>query len=107
MYVTAAAGLALLIEAWTGAGGLPALLLPLFVYIASLGFVLPNVTAAALAPQGRNAGSASAMLGTVQFGAGAVVGMLLGALGDGTAVPMAALVAACGLSSLAVYRLAA
>jgi MFS transporter, DHA1 family, multidrug resistance protein len=43
----------------------------------------------------------------VQFGAGAVVGMLLGALGDGTAVPMAALVAACGLSSLAVYRLAA
>ena len=65
------------------------------------------MTAAALAPQGRNAGSASAMLGTVQFGAGAVVGMLLGALGDGTAVPMAALVAACGLSSLAVYRLAA
>jgi DHA1 family bicyclomycin/chloramphenicol resistance-like MFS transporter len=107
LYVTAAAGLAVLIEAWTGAGGLPALLLPLFVYIASLGFVLPNVTAAALAPQGRNAGSASAMLGTVQFGAGAVVGMLLGALGDGTAVPMAALVAACGLSSLAVYRLAA
>ena len=107
LYVTAAAGLALLIEAWTGAGGLPALLLPLFVYIASLGFVLPNVTAAALAPQGRNAGSASAMLGTVQFGAGAVVGMLLGALGDSTAVPMAALVAACGLSSLAVYRLAA
>jgi DHA1 family bicyclomycin/chloramphenicol resistance-like MFS transporter len=107
LYVTAAAGLALLIEAWTGAGGLPALLLPLFVYIASLGFVLPNVTAAALAPQGRNAGSASAMLGTVQFGAGAVVGMLLGALGDGTAVPMAALVAACGLSALAIYRLAA
>ena len=107
LYVTAAAGVALLIAAWTGAGGLPALLLPLFVYIASLGFVLPNVTAAALAPQGRNAGSASAMLGTVQFGAGAVVGMLLGALGDGTAVPMAALVAACGLSSLAVYRLAA
>jgi DHA1 family bicyclomycin/chloramphenicol resistance-like MFS transporter len=107
LYVTAAAGVALLIAAWTGAGGLSALLLPLFVYIASLGFVLPNVTAAALAPQGRNAGSASAMLGTVQFGAGAVVGMLLGALGAGTAMPMAALVAACGLSSLAVYRLAA
>src|SRR5439155_20231942 len=47
LYVTAAAGVALLIAAWTGAGGLPALLLPLFVYIASLGFVLPNVTAAA------------------------------------------------------------
>jgi DHA1 family bicyclomycin/chloramphenicol resistance-like MFS transporter len=107
VWVTAAAGVALLAAAVTGAGGLPGLLLSLFVYIASLGFVLPNVTAAALAPQGRNAGSASAMLGTVQFGAGAVVGMLLGALGNGTAVPMAALIAACGLSSLAVYRLAA
>jgi DHA1 family bicyclomycin/chloramphenicol resistance-like MFS transporter len=106
-WVTAAAGVALLAAAVTGAGGLPGLLLSLFVYIASLGFVLPNVTAAALAPQGRNAGSASAMLGTVQFGAGAVVGMLLGALGNGTALPMAALIAACGLSSLAVYRLAA
>lgn len=104
LVVTAAAGLALLIVAWTGAGGLPGLLLPLFVYITSLGFVLPNVVAAALAPQGRNAGSASALLGTVQFGAGAAVGLLLGALGNGTAVPMAGLIAACGLSALAVYH---
>jgi DHA1 family bicyclomycin/chloramphenicol resistance-like MFS transporter len=107
LVVTAAAGVALLAAASTGAGGLPGLLLPLFVYISSLGFVLPNVLAAALAHQGRHAGSAAALLGTVQFGAGAVVGMLLGALGNGTAVPMAGLIAACGLSALAVYRLAA
>jgi DHA1 family bicyclomycin/chloramphenicol resistance-like MFS transporter len=107
LVVTAAAGVALLAAAWAGAGGLPGLLLPLFVYISSLGFVLPNVIAAALASQGRNAGSAAALLGTAQFGAGAVVGMLLGALGNGTAVPMAGLIAACGLSALAVHRLAA
>ena len=105
--VTAAAGAALLAVAWTGAGGFPALLAPLFVYIASLGFVLPNVAAAALAPQGRHAGSASALLGMVQFGAGALIGTLLGALGAGTALPMAGLIAACGLSALAVFRLAA
>lgn len=63
------------------------------VYMSSLGFVLPNVIAAALASQGRNAGSAAALLGTAQFGAGAVIGMLLGALGNGTAVPMAGLIA--------------
>ena len=107
LVVTALAGVLLLAAAWTGAGGLPGLLLPLFVYVSSLGFVLPNVIAAALAAQGRNAGSASALLGAVQFGAGAAVGMLLGLLGNGTAVPMAGLIAACGLSAFAVHRLAA
>jgi MFS transporter, DHA1 family, multidrug resistance protein len=107
LVVTAAAGVILLVMAWTGVGGLACLLGPLFVYIASLGFVLPNVIATALGPQGRNAGTASALLGTLQFGAGATVGALLGVLGDGTAVPMAGLIAACGLSALLVHRLAA
>jgi MFS transporter, DHA1 family, multidrug resistance protein len=107
LVVTATAGVILLVMAWTGGGGLPGLLGPLFVYIASLGFVLPNVIATALGPQGRNAGTASALLGTLQFGAGATVGMLLGALGDGTPVPMAGLIAACGLSAFLVHRLAA
>jgi len=107
LVVTALAGVFLLAAAWSGAGGLTGLLLPLFVYVSSLGFVLPNVIAAALASQGRNAGSASALLGAVQFGAGAAVGTLLGALGNGTAVPMAALIAACGLSALAVHRVTA
>lgn len=107
LVVTAAAGLALLLMAWTGGGGLAGLLVPLFVYVASLGFVLPNVIATALGPQGRNAGTAAALLGTLQFGAGAAVGLLLGALGNGTAVPMAGLIAACGLSALLVHRLAA
>jgi len=107
LVVTAAAGVILLVMAWTGVGGLAGLLGPLFVYIASLGFVLPNVIATALGPQGRNAGTASALLGTLQFGAGATVGALLGVLGDGTAVPMAGLIATCGLSALLVHRLAA
>lgn len=105
--VTAAAGIAVLIMAWTGAGGLPGLLVPIFAYVASLGFVFPNVIATALTSQGENAGAASALLGALQFGAGAAVGALLGALGDGTAVPMAGLIAACGVSALAVHRLAA
>jgi len=107
LVVTAAAGSALAIVAWSGVGGLPALIVPLFVYVASLGFVFPNVIATALAPQGRRAGTASALLGTLQFGAGAAVGMLLGALGNGTALPMAGLIAVCGLAALTVHRAAA
>jgi DHA1 family bicyclomycin/chloramphenicol resistance-like MFS transporter len=104
LVVTATAGSALAIVVWTGTDGLPALIAPLFVYVASLGFVLPNVIATALAPQGRRAGTASALLGTLQFGAGATVGILLGVLGNGTALPMAGLIAACGLAALIVHR---
>ena len=44
----------------------------LFVYISSVGCLFPNTTALAMAPHGAVAGSASALLGTVQFVLGAV-----------------------------------
>jgi DHA1 family bicyclomycin/chloramphenicol resistance-like MFS transporter len=99
--ITAACGLVLLAVAWTGAGGLPLLLAPLFGYVASLGFTYANAAALAMAPFPEKAGSASALLGTVQFGAAAVAGSVVGHLHDGTAVPMAAVIAACGILALA------
>jgi DHA1 family bicyclomycin/chloramphenicol resistance-like MFS transporter len=99
--ITAACGLALLAVAWSGAGGLPLLLAPLFGYVASLGFTYANAAALAMAPFPEKAGSASALLGTVQFGAAAVAGSVVGHLHDGTAVPMAAVIAACGILALA------
>ncbi len=99
--VTAACGLALLAVAWSGTGGLPLLLVPLFGYVTSLGFTYANAAALAMAPFPEKAGSASALLGTVQFGAAAVAGSVVGHLHDGTAVPMAAIIAACGVLALA------
>jgi DHA1 family bicyclomycin/chloramphenicol resistance-like MFS transporter len=97
--VTACAGLLLVIVAATGLGGFPGLLAVLFVCIASLGLVQPNATAAAMAPYGRQAGSASAMLGATQFVFGALAGALVGLLHNGTALPMAGVMGLC--SSLA------
>ncbi|MBX6322402.1 MAG: Bcr/CflA family drug resistance efflux transporter, partial [Rhodospirillaceae bacterium] len=77
----------------------------LFVFIASFGFVLPNATALAMAPHGRAAGLASALLGTMQSAIAALASAGVGLIHDGTAVPMAALVAAAGLLGLAVNRL--
>ena len=51
------------------------------------------------------AGTASALAGTLQFGLGALSGAAVGALYDGTAVPMAAVIAASGLTSLLAHRL--
>ncbi|MGB2971105.1 MAG: multidrug effflux MFS transporter, partial [Candidatus Competibacter sp.] len=49
-------GLVLLAVATGGWGGLPGLLIPLFGYLASLGFTAPNAMALALAHQGARAG---------------------------------------------------
>lgn len=104
LVVAMTAGLVLVVDAYTGAGGFAGILVPLFVFIACHGFVMPNTTALAMAPHGRVAGSASALLGTLQFVLGATAGTLVGVLGDGTAVPFAAVIAACGAGAFAVYR---
>ena len=102
--VSAGSGVLLLVDASTGFGGFAGILVPLFLYIATHGFVMPNTTALAMAPHGRVAGSASALLGTIQFVLGATAGAVVGLLGNGTAVPLAAVVAGCGLAAWSVYR---
>jgi DHA1 family bicyclomycin/chloramphenicol resistance-like MFS transporter len=103
--VSVTAGAVLLMDAATGFGGFPGILVPLFFFIASHGFIMPNTTALAMAPHGAVAGSASALLGTVQFVLGASAGALLGVFGNGTAVPLAAVVAGCAASAFAAYQL--
>lgn len=73
------------------------LLVPLFGCIACLGFLLPNASACAMASQGRHAGSASALMGSLQFSVAAAASALVGALHDGTALPMAVVITVCGL----------
>jgi DHA1 family bicyclomycin/chloramphenicol resistance-like MFS transporter len=102
--VAMGAGFLMLISAYTSIGGFPGILIPLFCFIACYGIIVPNTTALAMAPHGAIAGSASALLGTLQFVLGAAAGALVGALGNGTAVPFAAVIAGCGLGAFTVYR---
>jgi DHA1 family bicyclomycin/chloramphenicol resistance-like MFS transporter len=101
----ALAGGCLLLAAATGWGGLAGLVIPLLVFIASLSFVGANALASALVAFPHMAGTASALAGTIQFGFGAASGAAVSVLHDGTALPMAAVIAAAGLTSLAVHRL--
>lgn len=100
---TAVGGLSLLAVILIGGIGLTGVLPALFVVVASMGFVLPNATALALAGHPRAAGSASALLGVLQFAVGAAVAPLVGIAGSASALPMAAAMAALGLSALAVF----
>lgn len=102
--IAMAAGFLLLLNAYTGFGGFAGILVPLWVFIACHGFVMPNTTALAMAPHGSVAGSASALLGTLQFVLGATAGALVGAWSNGTAVPFAAVIAGCGAAAFVAYR---
>ncbi len=104
--VQAGAGVALLAAVAAGAGVWPIVVL-LFVVVASVGVVFPNATALALADHPRVAGSASGLLGVLQFIVGAAAAPLVGVGGTGTAVPMATVIAALGVGGLVCATLVA
>lgn len=101
LVVGSVAGLGLLAVAASGLGGLPALLVGLWVVLGSIGFVLPNAPAMALSKHGESAGTAAALLGAVQFGLGALVSPVVGLLGN-DALAMTSTMVAGTLLALAV-----
>ena len=101
--VAAAASLVLLCTTTFQLGGLPGFLIPLFVFLASLGFCLPTSAALAMAPHGDEAGNASAVLGFVQFTISGLGGMSVTAFSDGTTRPMALAIALGACGALAIY----
>ncbi len=90
----AALALALLGVAATKSGGPVVTGLLLAAAQGCTGFIGPTATVGALTRHAAHAGSASAMLGTLQFLIGASSGFLIAWLTDGTPLPMAALMAA-------------
>jgi DHA1 family bicyclomycin/chloramphenicol resistance-like MFS transporter len=86
-----AATLVLTVLAFAKVGPWWLLALPILVSTSCMGITLPNATVGALSRHAGHAGSASALMGTMQYGLGAVSGVLVGAASDGTARPMALL----------------
>ena len=101
----AVSGTAVLAVVLIGSLPLVALLVPMWALVASMGLVFPNSIALALAGHPEVAGSASALIGVLQFVVGAIAAPLAGIAGTGTAVPMGAGMAAFALLSLAALRL--
>ena len=81
--VGTAAAVTLVVFAATGFAGLAGIVAALWVVLASAGLALPNAPALALSRHGEAAGTASAVLGSVQFGVGALAAPLVGVLGTG------------------------
>ena len=84
--------------------GLVRLAAPVLLLVLLLGFVLPNTTALALAPFERDAGTASALLGAMQYGLSGVATLAVSTMFDGTLRPMAAAIVAFVVVALVLSR---
>jgi DHA1 family bicyclomycin/chloramphenicol resistance-like MFS transporter len=100
---TAAGGLGMVAALALGFTSAVSLVLPVAVYLAGLGMVLPQAIAGAMTPFPERAGAASALLGFVQQSAAALCGAVVGWLLDENAWPLAAAVAVMGCATLTIW----
>ena len=96
------AGMSLVLGTWFHFLGLFSTIFLIWVFLSTQGFAFPNSSALCLAPFSKNAGTASALMGAIQLGFGAVSTALVSVLNDGTPRPMAAVMCVCAVSSFVV-----
>jgi DHA1 family bicyclomycin/chloramphenicol resistance-like MFS transporter len=97
------AGVLLVLMAGSWHSGLAPLTAALFLMAASLGTITPPSSALALQRAPHAAGTASALLGTVQFLTGAVAPALVGLGGHDSALPMAVVLLGAAVAALVSF----
>lgn len=99
LVTSTAAAVVLIVVVLGSTPGLLVVLAPLFVVVASRGLVSANATVLGV-KRAPAAGAASAVLGACMFGGGILVSPLMALGGEGSAVPMAAVVAGGAVAAL-------
>ncbi len=100
LIIQSSIGLVLVVCCVVGVMNLFAMIVLIFLFLGSQGFVFPNTSALALAPFSKLAGSASALLGGLQMAIGALSSGLVSYFHNGTTIPMAAVMTGCASLSL-------
>lgn len=91
--ISVIAGMALAFFAYTRIGGLWSIVSAVFLFFAMTGIIAACATAAALNDVAQIAGSASALLGALQYGSGIISSLLLACFSNGTPSVMASIIA--------------
>ena len=99
----AAGGLGMVAAVALGLTSAVSLVLPVAIYLAGLGMVLPQAIAGAMTPYPQRAGAASSLPGFIQQSAAALCGAAVGWLLDENAWPLAEAVAAVGCATLLLW----
>lgn len=95
-----AGALALFALIATGTGGLWGAIAGIVLFTLPLNMINANAASGALDYFPQLAGTASALVGAVRYGCGAVAGLVVGLLHDGTAMPMAWVILGCSAISV-------
>jgi DHA1 family bicyclomycin/chloramphenicol resistance-like MFS transporter len=82
-----------------------AYLIPLFLFITTIGFTVPNTNAGALAHQGQRAGTASSLVGSMQWSIACLASFLVSVLHNGTSAPMTEMILVSGLSGFLIFQI--
>lgn len=88
-------GMILLVGTLSGFFNLYSFTLTTLLFLSCQGFTFPNSAAMAMAPFSRIAGSASALMGSLQMALGALASSLVGLFFNGTAQPLVIIMATC------------
>jgi DHA1 family bicyclomycin/chloramphenicol resistance-like MFS transporter len=102
LFIGLAGALLLAVTGTLGLGGIAGIAIPSFIILSMLSMISANAVSGALALFPHRAGAASALLGALQFGMGALSGAVVGWLADGTPGPMSAVMAASVAIALAL-----
>jgi MFS transporter, DHA1 family, multidrug resistance protein len=97
-------GVALCALAWTKTSSAAALFAALAVFLFGYSFIPSNAQVGALSRHAAHAGTATSLMSTLQYGAGALAGALIGAFADGTARPMATIILACASGAVLAFH---
>lgn len=95
-------GVIFALGAWAGLFGLEATLVLFFIFLSCAGLTYPNAAALALAPFNKNAGSASAMLGFLQLGVGALISTGISIFTSRDSLPIILILAVTSLLGLTI-----
>ncbi|HUH32423.1 MAG TPA: multidrug effflux MFS transporter [Daejeonella sp.] len=95
-------GVSLFLGSYYSIIGLPGTVFLIFLFLCCQGFSFPNSSALALTPFSKNAGSASALMGSLQMALGAFASVMVSVLSNNTALPMTGIMAACAITALLI-----
>lgn len=94
----------LLVLTLVGVDNVWVLIVLLFISFGAMGLVIPSTAALALEDYGPTAGTASALMGTLQLIAGAAIVGVIGAFSNGTVLPMVTAIVTCAAAAFVLGR---
>lgn len=100
----AGGGLAMLASVATGFAGPLGVIVPMALYACGVGLTMPQAQAAAMMPFPERAGAASSFNGLCQMLLSACIGLLVGQLLKGSALPLPAVMSALGVGAFILFQ---